>query len=1114
MYKATIEPYLLDDSWLKALSLEERLAHLEELNLDQSRKSSAGYDLAQKRFERWQSQPPFFEADYLTRRLEAARLTESEFFYLLGESPESLSDRLRHNPQWRIRVEEAFLQKAFGTHTDTSSLNEVCGPEKFDGFIKGITPLINQDLSRLRDGIIRLREKFTHLPFKPDEVIELFVPGLIRKLTSYAARTITLELNVARLRGVLKGASPKERFDHFKELIAQPEFLVPILHEYPVLTRQIVRAIDYWARSCMEVLTNLCADWSEIVKTFLPEEETGPLTEISDDVGDMHRNGRAVRILTFESGLRLVYKPHSLSVDIHFGELLKWLNERKDDLQFRTIKVIDHKDHGWAEFIKPLECFSEAEMHRFYQRQGGLLALLYALDATDFHFENLIASGEHPVLIDLESLFHPRMKPSSSGAQGHAPASQTLSNSVMRIGMLPHRIWSVDEQDGVDISGLGGAAGQMTPFTVLTFENQSTDEMRVVRSRVEIPGAQNRPALQGKALNLQDYTGDIIEGFTSVYRLLLQERALLTANDGPLSVFGEDEVRAVLRPTQVYGIFLTESYHPDMLRDGLDRSRHFDRLWESIKSRPEYSEIVPSEIRDLQQGDIPFFCCRPCSRDLWTSNGQRIGNFFEEDSLSVVRRRIGQLNEEDLARQTWFIAASMASLTHGIDRQPLAHPLFKSTNKGAGRERLLAAARLIADRLDALAIRDEENVNWIGLTFLNGGKWTLLPLSDDLYNGTLGIALFLTYAGDVLQEERYTALARTILLNAKLRAEALIKEIKSPYKQEGGFGGYHGIGAVIQTFAHVAQTWKDRSFLHTAEMAVELLSGLIRSDETLDIIGGSAGCILNLLSLYHCTSSSRSLAAATLCADQIIQKTQPQRHGLAWNTVLKGSRPLTGFSHGVAGIAHALLSLAAVTGEENYRHVALEAFAYEESVFSFEESNWPDFREEGAVAVEDGDSFMVAWCHGAPGIGLARLNALRHVSDERFLADVEIAIQTTLKKGFGLNHSLCHGDLGNLEFLFEAGRLLGKAGLLDEVKRRAATILDSIEQQGWICGTPGGTETPGLMTGLAGIGYGLLRLAEPERVPSVLMLAAPPKEVVSQITIEDRLTESLKSVEA
>jgi lantibiotic modifying enzyme len=52
-------------------------------------------------------------------------------------------------------------------------------------------------------------------------------------------------------------------------------------------------------------------------------------------------------------------------------------------------------------------------------------------------------------------------------------------------------------------------------------------------------------------------------------------------------------------------------------------------------------------------------------------------------------------------------------------------------------------------------------------------------------------------------------------------------------------------------------------------------------------------------------------------------------------------------------------------------------------------------------------------------------------------------------------------------------------------------LLDSIDTHGWVTGVPLGVETPGLMTGLAGIGYQLLRLAEPEKVPSVLLVAPP-----------------------
>jgi mersacidin/lichenicidin family type 2 lantibiotic len=51
---------------------------------------------------------------------------------------------------------------------------------------------------------------------------------------------------------------------------------------------------------------------------------------------------------------------------------------------------------------------------------------------------------------------------------------------------------------------------------------------------------------------------------------------------------------------------------------------------------------------------------------------------------------------------------------------------------------------------------------------------------------------------------------------------------------------------------------------------------------------------------------------------------------------------------------------------------------------------------------------------------------------------------------------------------------------LDQALERAAVTLRRAREGGWRCGM-----------GLAGIGYGLLRLAAPEQVPSVLTLALP-----------------------
>jgi lantibiotic modifying enzyme len=209
--------------------------------------------------------------------------------------------------------------------------------------------------------------------------------------------------------------------------------------------------------------------------------------------------------------------------------------------------------------------------------------------------------------------------------------------------------------------------------------------------------------------------------------------------------------------------------------------------------------------------------------------------------------------------------------------------------------------------------------------------------------------------------------------------------------------------------------------------------------------------------------------------------------------------PLTGFAHGNAGIAWALGELAELTGEPRFRTAEGAAVAYERGLFSAEAKNWPDLRKRDALGLEgdnDQASFMAAWCHGAPGIGLARILSLGRLDEPATRAEIEAALETTLAQGFGENHSLCHGDLGNLELLLLAGERLGDPRWRAEADRMATATLESIRRDGWICGVSSGVETLGLMTGLAGIGFGLLRLAEPRRTPSVLALE-PPRTTLS-----------------
>jgi lantibiotic modifying enzyme len=218
----------------------------------------------------------------------------------------------------------------------------------------------------------------------------------------------------------------------------------------------------------------------------------------------------------------------------------------------------------------------------------------------------------------------------------------------------------------------------------------------------------------------------------------------------------------------------------------------------------------------------------------------------------------------------------------------------------------------------------------------------------------------------------------------------------------------------------------------------------------------------------------------------------PTTQGVGWLNESAQEQPLTGYAHGNAGIAWSLLDLAAVGGQQRFREVALAAMEYERGLFLSDKQNWPDLRspEYGGPAKEK-PSAMVAWCHGAPGIGLARLASLASIDDTAIRQEIKSALDTTLAHGFGMNHSLCHGDLGNLDVLLVASQVLDQAFYRSEVARLTAMVLESVERQGWSTGVPLGIETPGLLTGIAGIGYQLLRLAEPQLVPCVL-LSAPP----------------------
>ncbi len=1091
----TLVPRWQEPSWYHALSLRERIATLNRSEHAVSTVPSSNGERAQRRLQAWKAKKPFDQGEFFAQRLSMDALTEEELTFLLAEPISALQTRyLRTSPQpaWLVALRDAFEHYA-GKQTALTAEGESGGSATMPLYLQPLLPLLERSRAQLAQAIQQLRQQYDVLPFDPQQIAQALLAYLPEQILGLFTKTFVLEMHVARLQNQLTGETAEARFADFVRQLSQEEKILALLEEYPVLARQLVVTIEHWACFAQELLTHLCADWADICATFSPEHDPGTLIDVRGGVGDLHRKGHGVLICTFSSGLQLLYKPKSLTIDVHFQQLLTWLNEHGAQPAFRTMKLLARDGYGWSEFISAYSCSSQEEVARFYARQGSYLALLYALNAADCHVENLIAAGEHPFLVDLEALFHPQVG-GDDPTQPYYLSMTAMDQTVFRVGLLPYRIWSNKDTIGVDLSGLGGHEGQMTPNALPKWNAAGTDQMKLVRERKEIPVKQNRPRLNGSDVNVLDYRATIIDGFTNMYRLLCDVRAALAQEMLPR--FADDEIRLVLRPTQRYAKLLQESFHPDLLRDALERERYFDYLWREVPLRPYLARVIAAERFDLLRGDIPIFTTTPASRTIFTSEGEALPDFFDQPSMELVKQRLTLLNEEDLARQLWVIEATLSTLLMGPERVTGKSLKVKPSQRPASRERLMAAARAIGKRLEELAVTNDYGASWLGVSVVNESAWSLLPTDIDLYSGTSGIALFLAYLGAVTGEACYTRQAKLALASVRSQAEQ-----QKQYLNLINMGMFDGIGSVIYLLTHLGKLWNEPELLQEAVALAELLPPLIARDEQRDIISGSAGCLLTLLNLHAVSPSPRLLELARQCGDHLLATQQAMAEGIAWVTI-KHEKPLGGFAHGTSGIALSLLKLAAVTGEERYRRAALDALVYDRSLYVPEKHNWQDLRSiPSSLAnaerdAQDGEvqtrqHKMIAWCHGASGIGLSRLAILPYLDDAMLPQEIDIVINKIMAEGLNENHSLCHGMLGNLDVILGATQALDEPRYYEQLGTATAMVLDSIDEYGWVAGVPLGVETPGLMLGLAGIGYELLRLAVPEQVPSVLSVAPP-----------------------
>lgn len=568
--------------WLEALDLEERLA------LMQSRGSFTQPSADARttwRVSKWRD--TFGKAtSHLEKALHAAGMSVEEFEAAIALDVSTLQRVDREPPKLAGKLEAICHQ--WPTRTDKSS------------HVRGF---VMRGRDRLRDAIGldgTSRQRIA------DRVWSQLDDELTRALSMLCLKTFVLEMNASRVLGTLIGDTPQERYQHFIDSIDTPAGAKRFYSRYPVLARRLTVASEAWADALADCIGRVCRDQRTLDEVFGGGDTLGPLTSISGAAGDLHANHRAVRVLTFESGVSVVYKPRPIDIDRHFQELLCWLNERGWNPAFRARQSLPRGDYGWSEYVRKGDCSDPQMVHRFYERHGGLLAVMFLLAGNDCHSENVVAAGEHPFLIDVETLFRAPFTTTTARSNIGSVESRT----VIGVGLLPQLQLATSESPGVDLSGIGGRGGQNIRWPSEMISLSGTDEMRVSKDHGVLREFENRPTLDGTPVDPYAFDNDVVAGFLRMYDLVMNYRNELTGSDGPLLRFTHDAVRVILRPTRLYGSLLADALHPDVVQSGLDQDRLFDSLWKVSEHLPCVASIVRAEQRDLRNGDIPLFTGR------------------------------------------------------------------------------------------------------------------------------------------------------------------------------------------------------------------------------------------------------------------------------------------------------------------------------------------------------------------------------------------------------------------------------------------------------------------------------------------------------------------------
>lgn len=870
-------------------------------------------------------------------------------------------------------ITKEYLEKEFVIFLEGFSCNDIIKNDESYNFQR-----IIQTYLLFVENIITNK---INLSSNIEKIHKSLMCDLEKRLYKVLRPSLIVYINKLRVDKVLVGIDITEEYEYFiSNFFSSNKFYINLFLMLPLLGEKLFTIIRNELKYIIWLQDVLEKDQKEIHR--MSDFNIRHVKKVIN-LGDYHNNGRRTILLEDEFDNKVILKPVDLTNSILYHSFINQLN-RDLSIDIFIPQIINKTSYGYIEYINHESCESTEKIKDYYYNLGVVLSVIYLMNGSDIHNENIIAKQSSPVIIDFETLGS-TLCPSTTEEN----RDFILSNSVLNSRMLPIK-FSDGRESIRDYSAIGRVMKIL--MKTIKIKNEFTSNPIEIREDTIVEDTvQHLPFFDNKIYEYDNFIRDIIKGFEDAYNAVLKNKEeYIHILKSSVSKWN---YRKVHRNTKIYTLLLDRLNVPDLLESRLKTNAYLQNILEKNIYFSTKRDIIQQEIEALLSYDVPYFF----KKYEWESSKSPLNN---EIDLEMKLRKISYA---DFLLQRKIMEMSLSNQNDNLDKlNSLKGTINFQTNAPINKIK----EELTQKILDCSYISKDGDVDFIGLKTNWQGELEINYLNIGMYDGILGISSLL----------RTNADSNNIEIINQLEQKAL-HEILNKNKKNYGF--INGSNAIISYYLMNLQytTTLDEKIMVQIFMNIDSDINLGNYDDKVyDLLGGSAGLILTAIKFYQINPKYNFLLkVAEKLGDYLVKNIQTHNEFVYWKShgTLNLEDSLKGFAHGLSGQLLTFYKLKSILQTNKYDTVI-------NSILKSEQLSVNEYK------------YTDSWCKGFGGMGISRIKILELYQNENILSDLiffknEI-LNTLYENG---DYCLCHGLMGKLDFLLE----LENRGMLERNER-------------------------------------------------------------------------------